>query len=182
MIKTLKQRLQSLAETGRRQMKNKVLVPVMIFSLFAFSGNLMATERHGADLIVYKLDGTQENGELIAVKPASLLLLDDYSGSDISVSTGDINKIKIIKDSQLMMGAGIGALLGIGAGVLTGLLFPAYSDGGNFAPYLYGILGGGAGLITGGVLGGLKGKDINIQVRGRSDRETQEILSGFRTL
>src|SRR4030042_2154795 len=131
MIKTLKQRLQSLAETGRRQMKNKVLVPVMIFSLFAFSGNLMATERHGAELIVYKLDSTQVKGELIAVKPASLLLLDDHSGFDISVSIGDINKIKIIKGSRLIMGAAIGALAGIGAGVLAGHMFPGISDGAN---------------------------------------------------
>ena len=166
-------------------MKNKVLVSAVIFSLLAFSGNLIAKKRHGAELIVYKLDGTQVNGELIAVKPASLLLLDDYSGSDISVSIGDINKIKIIKDSRLIMGAGIGAVLGIGAGVLAGLLFPLYgfdSDGANiFSPIFYGMFGGCAGLITGGIFGGLKGKDINIQVSGRSDREIQKILRGLRS-
>ena len=162
-------------------MKDKVLVSAVIFSLFAFSGNLIAKERRGAELIVYKLDSTQVKGELIAVKPASLLLLDDYSGSDISVSIGDINKIKIIKGSRLIMGAAIGALAGIGAGVLAGHMFPGISDGANIAPFFLGMLGGGAGLITGGIFGGLKGKDINIQVSGRSDREIQKILRELRS-
>ena len=162
-------------------MKDKVLVSAVIFFLLAFSGNLIAKERRGAELIVYKLDGTQVNGELIAVKPASLLLLDDYSRSDISVGIGDIDKIKIIKGSRLVMGAAIGALAGMGAGVLAGHMFPGISDGANIAPFILGILGGGAGLITGGTIGGLIGKDINIQVSGWSDREIQEILRELRS-
>ena len=162
-------------------MKDKVLVSAVIFSLLAFSGNLIAKERRGAELIVYKLDSTQVKGELIAVKPASLLLLDDYSGSDISVSIGDINKIKIIKDSRLIMGAAIGALAGLGAGVLAGHMCPEASDGANIAPFILGMFGGCAGLITGAIFGGLKGIDINIQVSGRSDREIQKILRGLRS-
>ena len=47
------------------------------------SGNLIAKERRGAELIVQKKDGQQIRGELIAVKQNSLLLL--VSGVDTAI-------------------------------------------------------------------------------------------------
>ena len=48
----------------------------LIFSLMMLSANLYAKERRGAKLIITKKDGQRIEGELIAVKPNSLLLLD----------------------------------------------------------------------------------------------------------
>ena len=45
----------------------------LIFSLMMLSTNLYAKERRGAKLIVTKKDGQQIRGELITVKPNSLL-------------------------------------------------------------------------------------------------------------
>jgi hypothetical protein len=47
----------------------------IIFSLVILSVNLYAKERRGVKLIVTKKDGQQTEGELITVKPTSLLLL-----------------------------------------------------------------------------------------------------------
>ena len=66
---------------------------LLMFSILAFSGNLYA-EKKGADLIIQKTDGTQVRGELIAVKKSSLLLLDRYSGSDVSIDITDIQGIQ----------------------------------------------------------------------------------------
>ena len=48
----------------------------LIFSLLVLSGSLYAKERQGAKLVITKKNGHQIEGELITVKPNSLLLLD----------------------------------------------------------------------------------------------------------
>jgi len=63
----------------------KKIIPLfLVFSLLALSGNLLAKERRGAELIVQKKDGQQVRGELITVKEHSLLLLDS-KGKDASI-------------------------------------------------------------------------------------------------
>ena len=53
----------------------KFLSLFLIFSLMMLSVNLYAKERRGAKLIITKKDGQLIEGELITVKPSSLLLL-----------------------------------------------------------------------------------------------------------
>ena len=54
--------------------KRKKLISVfLVFSLVALSGSLMGKERKGAKLTIQKKDGQKVMGELITVKPDSLL-------------------------------------------------------------------------------------------------------------
>ena len=62
----------------------KFLSLFLVFSLMMLSVNLYAKERRGAKLIITKKDGQQIEGELITVKPNSLLLL-NTEGKDVPV-------------------------------------------------------------------------------------------------
>ncbi len=84
----------------------------------ALSGNLIANERQGADLLVQKINGQKVRGELIAVKENSLLLLDADTGADVSVDIQDIKVIRVLKKAKFVGGAGIGFLIGSGLGIL----------------------------------------------------------------
>ncbi len=82
--------------------KKKFISLFLVFSLVMLSVNLYAKERRGAKLIITKKNGQQVKGELITVKPNSLLLL-DTEGKDVSVGIADIKVIKIVKKSQVVM-------------------------------------------------------------------------------
>jgi len=74
----------------------KFIALFLAFSLMMLSVNLYSKERRGAELIITKKDGQQIKGELITVKPNSLLLL-DTEGKDVSVDIVDIRIIRIVK-------------------------------------------------------------------------------------
>ena len=97
----------------------KLVSLFLIFSLIMLSANLYAKERRGATLIITKKDGQQIKGELITVKPNSLLLL-DTEGKDVSVDIADIKVIRIVKKSKVLQGLGFGLLIGAGLGALNG--------------------------------------------------------------
>ncbi|HOW86637.1 MAG TPA: hypothetical protein P5119_12310 [Candidatus Aminicenantes bacterium] len=75
---------------------------------------LAAQETRGATVIVTKLNGSRQSGELIAVKPDSLLLLSP-AGGDISVGRGEIQKVRIVRKSPTGFLILFGALAGAGA-------------------------------------------------------------------
>jgi len=161
------------------QAKGKKFIALfLVFSLLALSGNLFAKERRGAKLIVTKNDGQQIRGELITVKPNSLLLL-DAEGKDVSVGIGDIKVIRIVKKSKVLIGIGLGLLIGAGIGALIG-----YSGGGDWGPgfgALYGgIVSGAIGLLVGGTLGFASGIDNTIQIEGMTDSELHAIMYKLR--
>nr|NIM58563.1 hypothetical protein [Candidatus Aminicenantes bacterium] len=81
----------------------KFLALFLIFYLMMLPTSLYAKKR-GAKILVTKKDGQQIQGELITVKPNSLLLL-DTEGKDVSVDIADIKVIKIVK--KLMEKAGL---------------------------------------------------------------------------
>jgi len=153
----------------------KFIALFLISSLLMLSTNLYAKERRGAELIIQRigdqarkvkrtqLDGTPWEttditgiwGELIAVKPNSLLLL-DASGKDVSADIADIKAIRIMKKSKFWTGAGIGVLIGGAAGAILG-----YSSGDDDP---------GAGA----------GKDKTFQIEGMPDSEIQKTLDKLR--
>lgn len=108
---------------------------------------LSAMDRRGASLVVTRTDGQQVIGELIAVKPNSLLLLSP-AGKDESVNAGNIKSIKIVRKSR----AGTGILLGLLSSVLGGVIWGHHEAGGD-EDQLY-VLGGG---LYFGIIGGLTG-------------------------
>ncbi len=77
----------------------KFLSLFLVFSLMMLSVNLYAKEKRGAKLIVRKKEGQRIEGELITVKPTSLLLL-NTDGKDESVSAEEIRIIRIVKNPQ----------------------------------------------------------------------------------
>jgi hypothetical protein len=158
-------------------MKNKALALLVIFSLLTCSANLFAKERHGAELVVHKLDRQRIEGELIAVRQNSLLLLSS-DGIDVSVDVKDINVIIIEKKSKAGTGAIAGLLIGGAAG---GYFFQRGKEGLEkvftpFAILVYGILGSIVGLCIGATFG----TDKAIKIEGKSGTEIQEILEKLR--
>jgi len=100
---------------------------ILVFSLIMLSVNLYAKERRGAKLIVTKKDGQQVEGELITVKPSSLLLL-NTEGKDVSVDIRDIKVIRIVKKSKALLGAGLGLIILGGGTALSIAIFGAWES------------------------------------------------------
>ena len=145
-------------------------------------------ERRGAKLIVTKKDGYQTEGELITVKPKSLLLLNS-TGRDVSVGIADIRDIRIVKKSQAWVGALSGFLMGGAFGASLGISYaekekskPGLLAGlmADWAILGYGLGLGAIGALLGGSIGAAVGKDKTIQIEGMTDLETKEALEKLR--
>lgn len=172
-------------EGFKRKMERAVSL-LMVISLMGLSENLIAGERRGAMLMVQKKDGSQENGELIAVKQSSILLLGSSSGTDISIEVKDINIIKIVKKSRALSGLGIGSLIGGGSGAAMGFIigddppnqFFSFSalEKALIVGAALGIIGG----LVGWTAGALAGTDETMQIYGKSDLEIQAALANLK--
>jgi len=148
---------------------------LVVFTLIAPAG-LAAKERRGADLVVTTLDGTLVSGELIAVKPDSLLLL-AAGAADLSVPLGDIHTVRIVRRSRSRSFALIGAALGfVGCGTATYVMVDeAVYDSKAKMGLLIGALGAGAGAIIGSLAGSAAGVDSVFTVAG----QPAEVLAGY---
>jgi hypothetical protein len=125
------------------------LTGVLAFSLLMMPSGLSAKEKRGAEVVVTRADGSQVEGELIAVKRDSLLLLSDM-GRDESVERENIRSVRIVKRSRTGGFSGVGALLGFAGGAALGLHMAAGLGGDRTtAALLFGLLGGGAGALAG---------------------------------
>jgi len=165
----LKLKLLSDEQIGPRRFEMKKFIALfLVFSLVALSGNLYAKEKRGAKLIITKTDGQQIEGELITVKPNSLLLL-DTEGKDVSVDIGDIRIIRRVKKGAL-----IGLLVGVGSGLIAGRASEITEGDTSYMAFpVYGILIGiPVALIV--------GKDKTIQIEGMTDSEINEALDKLR--
>jgi len=156
----------------------KSIALFLAFSLMMLSANLYAKERRGAKLIVTKKDGQLIEGELITVKPNSLLLL-DTEGKDVSIDIEDIKVIRVVKKSKALLGAGLGFLIGAAVGAAVGgSLEAGWLHGGIEMSALIGGLAFGA---LGGFIVSSEGKDKTIQIEGMSDfHEFREALEYLR--
>ncbi len=162
-------------------MSKKFISLFLFFSLIMLSVNLYAKERRGAKLIITKKDGHQIEGELITVKPNSLLLL-DTEGKDVSIDIVDIKVIRIVKKSKA---AGKGSLTGLKIGGGLGLIAFVVNIGNeehsaiaSFVDTI--ILIGLPAVLIGAIIGGAAGKGKTIQIEGMSDSEIKEALDKLR--
>ncbi|NIM58463.1 MAG: hypothetical protein GTO16_05905 [Candidatus Aminicenantes bacterium] len=148
----------------------------LIFSLMMLSVNLHAKERRGAKLIITRTDGQLIEGELITVKPKSLLLL-DAEGKDVSINIEDIEVIRIVKKSKFLLGVGSGAVAGLIIGSVS------YKEPRvaliDYGP-LFALIGVALGGLIGLVIGAAVGTDKTIQIEGMTDSEIQEALKKLR--
>ncbi len=156
----------------------KLISLFLIFTFMMLSANLYAKERRGAKLIIKKKDGQQVEGELITVKPNSLLLLNS-EGKDVSVDIADIKVIRIVKKSKVGTGVGIGLIPGV---VLSGIAALAIEDWDSLEALGLLITAGIAvvGAIIGAIIGAAAGTDKTIQIEGMTDSEIRETLDKLR--
>lgn len=124
-------------------------------------------ERKGAELMIQKTGGGQLQGELIAVRGESLILLVD--GLDASVELGEIGHITVVRKSRALQGIGYGALAGLGAGIVAGLA--SQDDPPGFMSLtksekgmVVGMLVGGLGVVIGLIGGATAGIDKKISM------------------
>jgi len=141
---------------------------LLIFSLMMLSANLYAKEKRGAKLLITKKDGQQIKGELITVKPNSLLLL-DTEGKDVSIDIEDIKVIRIVKKLGVMWGA-LGGLLG--GGMVGGAFFWWFPG----SLHMVVLAGAAFGAIISGIVGAFARADKKIQIEGMTDSEIQKTL------
>ena len=155
---------------------------VLAFGMLAFPGTLLAKEKGGAQIVIALKDGHYTSGELIAVKPDSLLIL---AGKDESIDLADIGSIRIVRRSKAVVGA-VGGLV---AGIVGTVLFVALQkDADNWWDSAWQGLGnaGAAAVFVGGGLGvgitagALAGKDKTIQLAGKSEGEVKKALAYLR--
>jgi len=155
-------------------------------------------KKHGANLIIQKINGQQVGGELIAVKQDSLLLLNTV-GKDVSVEIEEIKVITVVKKSRALLGVGTGLLGGAGGGAAIGAFIwvlgfvlgspvrALFGEAGienwkdDFQDFLWNgaLIGAGVGVLL-GITGAVAGKDKAIQIEGMSDLEIREALNKLR--
>jgi len=162
----------------------RLAVIVLGFSLIAIPGPLSARAGRGANLMVTLKDGRSVEGELIAVKPDSLLLYSS-AAKDESVDLAGISSVRIIRKSK----AGLGAICGLLAGV-AGTAIYASAQKETDDPWTsfwqgLGVMGAGVMFIGSGLglgigAGLLAGKDKTIRLEGMSEPEVAKALAYLR--
>ena len=128
----------------------------------------------------------QISGELIAVKPSSLLLLDSKTGSDVFIEIADIAVIKIMHKSKASIGGAFGFAVGALAGISIGALIDRISedDGGglSFGSFISVVaICGAISAIPGMLIGAILGTDKTIQIKGESPEKIKPVLEELRS-
>lgn len=177
--------------------RNKLVPLFLVFCLGVVSLNLQAKGRRGVEIIITVKDSLRlrsklvtvltAHGELIAVKPDSLLLLDDM-GKDVSIAIPDIKEIHILKKSNGASGALIGFNMGMVAGVLSSLVFSKAPEPDTSQSFwkkariglIEAGIGGLAGAGMGALLGGTSRKEKKVYLEGLADSEIQHQMSLLR--
>ena len=138
-------------------------------------------KKQGANLLIEKKDGQFIKGELITVKPNSLLLL-NTEGKDVFVDVEEIKIITIIKKSRVGKSILYGTLIGVSLGVSVALV-----AGRDYEPETKplivvggGILGVFIGFAAGAFTGAHLSEDIPFQIETMADSEIQETLEKLR--
>jgi hypothetical protein len=157
-----------------KTLASMLIASALIISFLIFPADLSAKERRGATLVITRLDGSQVSGELIAVKPNSLLLLNNV-GRDESIDLTDIKSVRIVKKSRAGLLSGIGGAAGAAVGATVGAyVFNAGSDD-EPSSLRNGLVFGALGALTGWLAGSLVGTDSRFMVAG----ERPEVVAAY---
>jgi hypothetical protein len=158
----------------------KAISMILVCVFLLFTGNVYAEVKNGANITIEKIYSGNVEGELIAVKENSLLLLLSYSSVDVSIRIDEIKSLTIEGKPKTALGALLGFLTGGSIGASLAGTSKGWGGGTlramAISGILYGILGG---FIGGGIGGSITGKKTII-FEGRSDSEIQIILENLR--
>lgn len=139
-----------------------LIISTMIALLAGLPEGLSAEVRHGASLVVTRVDGSLAAGELIAVKPDSLLLLSE--GRDLSVARGEVRTVRIARRSHGALFAGIGGVAGATAGAIVGIYKGGGDDEVGPARIRGGLVYGGLGALAGWLASSVFSRDSEFNV------------------
>jgi hypothetical protein len=156
-----------------RELTAKRFVCILIVATLVIPAGLSAKDRKGADIVVTKTDGSQFGGELIAVKPDSLLLLS--AGMDLSIPLADIREVRIVRKSHAPLFAGIGGAAGATVGAIVGLYTGGGDDEAGPASIRGGVVFGALGALAGLLTSSVFSRDSRFDVAGGR----QEAVAGF---
>ncbi len=160
---------------------HKLTAAGLAFLLLGLPMSLSARERRGADVVVTTKEEQTIAGELIAVKPSSLLLLTS-AGKDESIDIAGIREIKVAKKSRAGKGALYGFLAGAAAGIA--LAYALRDTEEAVKPIIYPVgaaAGGAAGALIGLGIGALAGTAKTIRLEGMSESALKDALADLRT-
>jgi hypothetical protein len=151
---------------------DKLVAAVVAFLMLVLPGALSARERRGANLVITLKDGRRVEGELIAVKPDSLLLL-SLAGKDESVDIAGVREIKVVKKSQALKGGLYGLLMGAALGTVVYLAETSGVESDDWPdfyewPLVFAVPAGLLGLGVGALAG--SDKTIRFERMSESDR------------
>jgi hypothetical protein len=150
--------------------------------LLAAPAGLFAA-RHGATLRLDLLDGRRLQGELLAVKGETLLLLSD-SGSEAQAAIGEVAVMRIVRPNRVGKGLVSGLLTGFAVGCLVGLTAGLDDDEGYTLLWM-GIAGsvfGSAGAVVGAGAGLISSSDETIDCRKRDAARRSALLERLQRL
>ena len=151
------------------------LAPIIGLALFAallaFPAGMSGKERRGAEIVVTRLDGSRVGGELIAVRPDSLLLLSQEAGREFSVGLAEIRSVVIIRKSKGGLLAGIGGAAGAAAGATFGAY--VFNGGSDDEPSSLrnGLIFGAAGALAGLLANSVLTRDPHFNVAGKPEED-----------
>jgi hypothetical protein len=151
---------------------NRPAAIVLAILMLVLPGSLLAREKRGATIVVTFKDGRFAEGELITVKPDSLLL---FAEKDEAVALAEVRSIRIVRKSQAL----VGGLCGLAAGIAATAVFASNEDFGPFDSSMNVLMGtlfvsSGVGLGVGA--GALTGKDKVLRLEGMSESEFRTAL------
>jgi hypothetical protein len=144
----------------------KFIAGVLMAGLLGLPAGLSAKQRRGVTLVVTKLDGAQVSGELIAVRPDSILLL--RNGADLSILRVKIHSVQILRRSKRGSGILLGFLAGASGGFLAGLGYGDTHVHGMETPLKAGAFFGGLGALIGFLVSPGGGVDSALSFTGLS--------------
>lgn len=149
----------------RRGKKQLAAALAAVLALTLAASPAFAQKRRGAKVVVFSRDGGRTEGELIAVKRDSLLIL-DLAGRDQAFDLNGVESVVVARSPKVGTGALFGMILGLGAGIgLSSALYrnadPCESMGCRAGVILLSPL---VGLGGGALAGSAAGKDLTIKI------------------
>jgi hypothetical protein len=149
-----------------RQRAVRTFTPLLIVSLLILPAIVDAKEKPGAEVVVTRLDGSQAGGELIAVKPDSLLLLSE-ANKDETVGIADIKSVRIVRKSRAVKYALIGLVTGAAEALYVTTRDEEDRDTQTTIAWMAGL--GAAQALLGLAIGAGVGADAVLPFAGESD-------------